>query len=143
MLIEIRDLPTLNAILNTLAFCFIIMALVAIKKQDIEKHKKYMLIAVSFSAFFLASYLVYHYYVGSVKFQGVGWIRTVYFSILIPHIILAAVQVPLILMTLYFALSDKLHKHRSFAKWTSPIWLFVSITGVIIYLMLYHLPISK
>ena len=136
--LTVQDLPTLNAILNTLAFIFIVFGVIAIKKKNIQKHKKCMLTATFFSVLFLTSYSIYHYYVGSVAFTGIGLIRIVYFTILIPHIILAAVQVPLILSTLYFALSSQIPKHRSIAKWTTPIWLFVSITGVIIYLMLYH-----
>ena len=135
----IQDLPTLNAILNTFAFVFIVFGIIAIKKKNIQRHKKCMLTATFFSVLFLISYSIYHYYVGSVPFTGTGIIRTVYFTILIPHIILAAVQVPLILLTLYFAFSSKIPKHRFLAKWTAPIWLFVSITGVIIYLMLYHM----
>ncbi len=137
--LTVQDLPALNAILNTLAFCFIVSAIIAIKKGNIPLHKRCMLTATFISALFLTSYSIYHYYVGSVAFTGVGLIRVVYFTILIPHIILAAVQVPLILFTLYFALSSKISKHRRLAKWTTPIWLFVSVTGVIIYLMLYHM----
>ena len=111
----------------------------AIKRKDEQTHKKWMLTALIFSAIFLLLYLVYHFQVGSVKFPELGWIKTVYLLILIPHIILAAVQLPLIIMTFYFAFTDKREKHKKIAKITFPIWLYVSVTGVIIYLMLYQL----
>ena len=98
-----------------------------------------MLAAVGCSTLFLISYLIYHYQVGSVRFQGQGWIRPVYFTILITHTILAAAVVPLALITLTRALREKFDRHRRIARWTLPIWLYVSITGVIVYLMLYRL----
>ena len=98
-----------------------------------------MLSACVTSALFLISYLIYHYFVGSVPFKGVGWIRTVYFSILISHVILAAAIVPLALMTLVRALRGNFERHKRIARWTLPIWLYVSVTGVIVYWMLYRL----
>jgi uncharacterized membrane protein YozB (DUF420 family) len=98
-----------------------------------------MLAAFGSSCLFLTSYLVYHYHAGSVPFQGQGWIRPVYFTILITHIILAAAIVPLALVTLTRALREKYDRHRRIARWTFPIWMYVSVTGVVIYLMLYQM----
>ena len=98
-----------------------------------------MIAAFCTSTVFLACYLVYHYQVGSVGFNGQGWIRPVYFTILISHIILAAAIVPLVLLTFYRAWKEQFERHRRIAKWTWPIWMYVSVTGVIVYLMLYHL----
>ena len=95
--------------------------------------------AVVSSSLFLASYLYYHYHVGSVRFTGQGWIRPVYFGILITHTILAATVVPLVITTLVRALRERFDRHRAIARWTYPIWMYVSITGVVIYLMLYHI----
>ena len=133
----VKYLPDVNAALNSVAFVLICLGLAAIKRGDEVRHKKLMLSAVAVSATFLVSYLIYHYYVGSVKFQGQGFIRVVYFAILISHIILAAVQVPLIVGTVILGLRDRREKHRKWARITAPVWLYVSITGVIVYVMLY------
>jgi uncharacterized membrane protein YozB (DUF420 family) len=98
-----------------------------------------MVSAAITSALFLISYLVYHAHVGPVRFQKLGWLRTVYFSVLITHTILAAVILPLVIITLWRVLTGKFDKHRNIARWTLPIWLYVSLTGVLVYLMLYHL----
>jgi len=98
-----------------------------------------MLSACVTSALFLISYLIYHYFVGSVPFKGAGWIRTVYFSILISHVILAAAIIPLAMITLVRALRGNFERHKRIARWTFPIWLYVSVTGVIVYWMLYRL----
>jgi len=98
-----------------------------------------MLSAMGFSAVFLTSYLVYHYNVGNVRFSGQGWVRSLYFSILIPHVILAGVIVPLALTTIWFALKGNFRRHRRIARWTWPLWMYVSVTGVIVYLMLYRM----
>ena len=98
-----------------------------------------MIAAFVVSGLFLTSYLIYHYHSGSTPFEGNGWIRSVYFAVLIPHIILAALILPLALITLYFALRKRFTKHRRIARWTLPIWLYVSVTGIIVYWMLYHL----
>lgn len=132
-------LPDVNALLNTVALVLITSGLVAVKRGELERHKKLMLAAVGVSAAFLVSYLVYHYVVGSVKFEKQGPIRTVYFAILISHIILAAVQVPLIIATVVLGLRDRLDKHRMLAKITAPVWIYVSVTGVVVYVMLYWL----
>ena len=131
------NLADLNAILNGVAFVLICAGLAAIKRGNEDLHKKLMLAAVGVSAAFLVSYLVYHAKVGSVKYTGEGAIRYVYFAILITHVILAAVQVPLIIMTVVRGLKGQLDKHRRLARITAPIWLYVSLTGVVIYVMLY------
>jgi uncharacterized membrane protein YozB (DUF420 family) len=98
-----------------------------------------MLCALSTSVLFLISYLVYHFQVGSVSFEGQGWIRPLYFSILISHTVLAVANVPLVLITLVRALGEKFDKHRRIARWTLPLWLYASVTGVLVYWMLYQL----
>ena len=106
-------------------------------------HRLCMLSAFTTSALFLVSYLTYHYQVGSVPFQGRGWIRFVYFAILISHTILAAAIVPLVLLTLTRALRGRFDRHKRIARWTLPLWLYVSITGVIVYWMLYGLDLPR
>lgn len=136
---DLTILPTLNAILNASSAVLITSAYVMIRRKRVLPHKRLMLVALVVSALFLISYLVYHYSAGTTPFAGEGWIRPVYFSILTTHTILAAAIVPLIIITLTRALRKKFDKHRRIARWTFPIWLYVSVTGVIIYLMLYHL----
>jgi putative membrane protein len=102
-------------------------------------HRAAMMTAVSVSTLFLTSYLYYHAHVGSVHFQGRGWSRPVYFSILISHTVLAATIVPMVIVTLSRALRERFDRHRAIARWTYPLWLYVSVTGVVIYFMLYHL----
>ncbi len=133
-------LPHLNAALNATAFALICAGLWAIKRRRDERlHKRFMLAAVAVSTAFLASYLTYHALAGSVRFQGQGPVRTLYFAILISHVILAAVQVPLIATTVVLGLRDRRQRHRRWAKVTAPIWLYVSLTGVVVYVMLYWL----
>lgn len=136
---DFRVLADVDAALNGAAFVLICAGLIAIKRGNVALHKKLMLSAVVTSAVFLACYLTYHATCDSVKFQGQGAIRPVYFTLLISHIILAAVQVPMILRTVYLGLKDRREAHKRWAKVTTPIWLYVSITGVIIYYMLYHM----
>jgi len=136
---DFRILADVDAILNGIAFVLICAGLIAVKRGNVELHKKLMLAAVGCSALFLACYLTYHATCESVKFEGEGTIRTVYFILLISHIVLAAVQVPLILRTVYLGLKDRREAHKKWAKVTTPIWLYVSITGVIIYWMLYQM----
>ena len=138
-MLEISDLPTINATLNTISAILLIIGYVLIRQRKIAAHKKCMLAAFGVSVLFLISYVIYHYNAGSTSFTQQGWIRPVYFTILISHIILAFVIVPLALRTLYLAWREKFDKHRRIAKITFPIWLYVSVTGVIIYLMLYQL----
>lgn len=135
---DFRVLAHVDAILNALAFVLLSGALVAIKRGNVELHKRLIFAAVGVSAAFLACYLVYHFNAPAVKFGKQGWIRPVYFVLLISHIVLAVVQVPLILRTLYLGLQDRREQHKKWAKVTAPIWLYVSITGVIVYLMLYQ-----
>lgn len=134
-----RNLPTLNAFLNAIAAGLLIRGYFLIRQGRREEHKKTMLMAFTTSVLFLISYLIYHYSVGSVKFQGQGAIRTVYFTILLTHTVLAAAVAPMALITLRRALKGNLDGHSKLARITLPIWLYVSVTGVVIYLMLYHL----
>ncbi|MCH8288581.1 MAG: DUF420 domain-containing protein [Candidatus Marinimicrobia bacterium] len=132
-------LPTINAILNATSGALVLLGYRNIRRGKDAIHKKFMLTAIGVSALFLASYLIYHWEVGSIKFQGEGIIRIIYFSILISHTILAVVIVPMVLRTVYLALKGQFSKHRKIAKLTFPIWVYVSATGVIVYLMLYQL----
>ena len=122
-----------------LAALLLIRGYLLIRRRDFQAHKRTMLMAFGVSTMFLVSYLIYHYNVGSVKFQKTGPIRTVYFTILITHTVLAAAVAPLVLITLYRALKNQLDRHRRIARVTLPIWLYVSVTGVVVYFMLYHL----
>jgi uncharacterized membrane protein YozB (DUF420 family) len=137
--IDYTILPAVNATLNGIATIFLAIGWVFIRRRDRQKHRAAMLAAFTMSALFLISYVIYHANVGSVPFQGQGTIRVVYFAILITHIILAALILPLALMTLSRALSQRFDRHRTIARWTLPIWLYVSVTGVVIYVMLYRL----
>jgi uncharacterized membrane protein YozB (DUF420 family) len=136
---EMRDLPALNAALNTTATLLLLWGYSLIRRRNFEAHKKVMLAAFATSVLFLVSYLVYHYNVGSVKFTKTGPIRTVYFAILLTHTILAAAVAPMAAMTLYRAWTNQLQRHRKLARITLPIWLYVSVTGVVVYWMLYQL----
>ena len=132
----ISSLPALNALLNSLTTIFLISGMVFIKNNMPKWHIRSMLMATLTSAFFLISYITYHHFHGDTKFVALGSIRTLYFAILISHILLSAIQVPLILSTLYLGLTKKYEKHRKVAKVTFPIWLYVSITGVLIFVFL-------
>jgi uncharacterized membrane protein YozB (DUF420 family) len=136
---SVTDLPALNAALNASSTVLLITGYVFIRRGDRRKHKACMIAALVMSALFLTSYVIYHAQVGSVPFKRTGWIRTVYFVVLIPHVILAAAIVPPILITASRGLSAKYDKHRRIARWTLPLWLYVSVTGVIVYLMLYQM----
>jgi len=135
----VSDLPALNATLNACSFVLLVTGYVLIRRKQRQLHRACMLAAVTMSGLFLTSYVIYHAQVGSVPFTGTGWIRTLYFAVLIPHVILAIVMVPPVIITVSRGLSAKYDKHRRIARWTLPIWLYVSITGVIVYLMLYQL----
>jgi uncharacterized membrane protein YozB (DUF420 family) len=141
--IAVSQLPTVNAALNTLSAVFLFAGFLFIRNQNRDAHRICMLAAFGCSVLFLISYLVYHFQVGSVGFKGQGWIRPVYFTILISHTILAAAVVPLALVTLWRALGKRFDAHRRIARWTLPIWLYVSITGVVVYWMLYWLVQSR
>ena len=131
--------PVINASLNGTSAVLLVTAHSMIKRGRVATHRGLMLAAVITSSLFLVSYLYYHAHVGSVHFQGQGWSRPVYFSILISHTNLAAAIVPLVIITLSRALRQRFDRHRAIARWTYPIWLYVSVTGVVIYFMLYHL----
>lgn len=137
-MIEITDLPTVNACLNATCATFLTVGYVFIRRQNTHAHRTCMLGAVTTSALFLTTYLIYHYYHGSTRFTGEGWERVVYFSILITHTILATAIVPMVIMTLRRALKGQFDRHARLARWTLPIWLYVSVTGVLVYWMLYH-----
>ena len=139
MTFDYTILPGVNATLNGIATIFLSLGWIFIRRRDMRRHRACMLAAFVTSGVFLASYLVYHANVGSVPFQGRGAVRAVYFAILITHIILAAAILPLALMTLSRALSQRFDRHRRIARWTLPLWLYVSVTGVVIYVMLYRM----
>ena len=129
----------MNAVLNATAACFLTAGFWCIRHQHVRAHQCSMVAAFVVSSLFLVSYLYYHYQVGSVAFTGQGWVRGVYFTILITHIVLAAVILPLALTTLYRALRGRWELHKRIARLTLPLWLYVSVTGVVIYWMLYGL----
>jgi len=130
--------PFVNACLNLTSAAFLVTGYVFIRRGNVAAHKKAMLAAVAASLLFLIDYLVYHYMVGSVKYQGEGASRTIYLAILLSHTVLAVVVVPLVVTTLTFALKGRFGRHKRWAKRTFPVWIYVSITGVVVYLMLYH-----
>lgn len=132
-------LPSLNAALNSLCALLLAAGYLFIRKKSIHAHRLCMLAAFSTSILFLISYLIYHFQVGSVPFQGRGWIRPLYFTILLSHTLLAAAIVPLALVTLARALKGNFARHRRIARWTLPLWFYVSVTGVVVYWMLYRL----
>lgn len=136
---SISDLPTLNAILNSISAVLLVTGYSFIRRKNITAHRFCMVAAFITSSVFLTSYLIYHFNVGSVKFQGQGIVRLIYFAILLTHTILAITIVPMIFVTFARALKGRFDRHRAIARWTFPVWLYVSVTGVVIYLMLYHL----
>ena len=131
--------PVIDAALNGTSAVLLLVGRGFIKRGRMAAHRAVMVTALISSSLFFASYLYYHAHVGSVHFQGLGWSRPVYFSILISHTILAAAIVPLVIITLSRALRERFDRHRKIARWTFPLWLYVSVTGVVIYVMLYHL----
>jgi len=131
--------PVIDASLNGTSAVLLLVGRSFIKHGRMAAHRATMITALVSSSIFLASYLYYHWHVGSVRFQGQGWARPVYFSILISHTILAAAIVPMIIITLIRALRERFDRHRAIARWTYPLWMYVSVTGVIVYFMLYHL----
>lgn len=134
----VQDLPTLNASLNAVAGTLLLCGYIAIKKKKESLHIKLMVSALIVSAAFLTSYLIYHYHVPSKKFPDLGLIKTIYLLILIPHIILAVGMVPMIIKTFWHGFRGEREKHKKIARITFPIWMYVSVTGVIVYFMLYH-----
>lgn len=135
----LADLPALNACLNATSAALLLLGYAQIRRKNITAHRVCMSAAFLTSTLFLISYLYYHYHHGSTKFQGQGAIRLVYFAILLTHTVLAAVIVPLILLTLTRALKGEFARHKPLARWTLPLWLYVSVTGVLVYLMLYRM----
>jgi uncharacterized membrane protein YozB (DUF420 family) len=136
---SVADLPHLNAALNAIAAALLIRGWLLIRRHRWQEHRRYMIAAFVTSALFLLSYVTYHAQAGSRPFPGTGLARTIYFSILIPHVLLAAAVLPLAIVTLRRGLRRDDVRHRAIARWTLPIWLFVSVSGVIVYLMLYQL----
>jgi uncharacterized membrane protein YozB (DUF420 family) len=139
MLPSVSDLPLVNASLNGIATVLLIVGYVCIRRRRIAAHRAAMVAAFSTSVLFLISYLIYHAHAGSKPFPGQGPIRVVYFSILVTHIVLAATIPPLAGVTLWRAYRRRFDRHMRIARWTLPLWLYVSITGIIVYLMLYQL----
>jgi uncharacterized membrane protein YozB (DUF420 family) len=136
---EYAIFPAVNATLNGSSAVLLLIGRWFIGRGRISIHRAFMIAALVTSSAFLVSYLYYHAHVGSVHFQGLGWSRPVYFTILISHTILAAVVVPMVIITLSRALRERFDRHRAIARWTFPVWMYVSVTGVIVYVMLYHL----
>lgn len=130
--------PVINASLNGTSAVLLLAGRWWVSQGRIAAHRAAMITAVVTSGLFLTSYLYYHAHVGSVRFQGTGWSRPLYFAILISHVVLAAVIVPLVIITLTRALRERFDQHRAMARWTFPLWLYVSVTGVLVYFMLYH-----
>ena len=139
-MLEISDLPLLNATLNALAGILLVSAYVMIRKGNVVRHRALMLAAFSTSVLFLISYVIYHVNIGSRAFTGTGIIRVVYFVMLVTHVVLAIAVVPMAIVTLRRGLRRDDLRHKAIARWTFPIWLYVSVTGVVVYGMLYMLP---
>ena len=134
----IRFLPTLNAILNATSGLLVLTGFIFIRRKQVNAHRACMVAAVTVSILFLISYIIYHSYHGATRFAGTGLARPVYFTILISHTFLAAMIVPFVIVTLRRALRGQFLRHMKVARWTFPMWLYVSVTGVIVYFMLYH-----
>jgi uncharacterized membrane protein YozB (DUF420 family) len=137
--ITIRDLPAINATLNATAAVLLVWGYILIRRRSIAAHRKVMLAAFATSSVFLCCYLIYHFNVGSVRFPRTGAIRTLYLSILATHTALAAAVPPLAIITLSRGLRARFDRHKRIARWTLPVWLYVSVTGVVVYWMLYRM----
>ena len=135
----LQDLPSLNALLNLATTILLLCGYYFIKKRNKVRHKKYMFSALIFSLLFLVSYLIYHYNAGSVPYPYFDWTRPLYYIVLVPHIIFAAFMIPFILAAVWLALKQNFEKHVRIVRWLWPVWMFVSVSGVTIYLMLYRL----
>jgi putative membrane protein len=136
--LTVHDLPALNAALNGLSGVLLAIGYVLIRARRIAAHRAVMIVAFATSSLFLASYVIYHAQVGSVRFTREGWVRPVYFAILATHVVLAATVPPLAIVTLWRGLSGRFARHRAIARWTFPIWMYVSVTGVLVYVLLYQ-----
>jgi putative membrane protein len=137
--VTVSDLPALNATLNAICFVLLTIGYTLIRRGRVEQHRAVMIAAFCTSVVFLTSYVIYHAQAGSKPFLGQGPIRIVYFTILITHVVLAAAIVPMVLMTLSRGLKRQDVRHRALARWTLPIWMYVSVTGVVVYYMLYRM----
>lgn len=137
--LSVTDLPAVNATLNATAAVLLVIGWVLIRRGRWRAHRNVMLTAVGVSALFLVSYLYYHYQVGSVKFQGQGAVRGVYFTVLITHTVLAMAVPVLAVLALVFAFRRRFERHKAVTRWALPIWLYVSVTGVVVYMMLYQM----
>ena len=135
---SVHDLPAVNATLNGISAVLLLVAYFLIRARRIEQHRRVMLAAFATSSLFLLSYVAYHAQVGSVGFTRQGFVRPLYFTSLITHVTLAAVTLPLAMVTLSRGLKARYAKHRAIARWTLPIWLYVSVTGVLVYVLLYQ-----
>jgi uncharacterized membrane protein YozB (DUF420 family) len=136
---EEGPLPTIMACLNTAAALCLTTGYVFIRKKNVSAHRRAMLTAFVISGLFLGTYLLHHLLVGDVRFRGHGWVRTLYFLVLVPHVLLAVSVLPLAIVTIRRGLAGRIDKHRPLAKITLPVWLYVSVTGVLVYVMLYRL----
>jgi uncharacterized membrane protein YozB (DUF420 family) len=136
--LTIQDLPAVNASLNALSGVLLLIGYVLIRNRRIEPHRKFMIAAFAASSLFLVFYVVYHAQVGSVPFTRQGFVRPLYFTILITHVTLAATVPPLAIITLSRGLKARFTQHRRIARWTFPIWMYVSVTGVLVYVLLYQ-----
>jgi putative membrane protein len=136
--VTIHDLPAVNASLNAISGVLLLIAYALIRARKIEQHRTFMLAAFSTSALFLVFYVIYHAQVGSVRFTRQGFVRPLYFTILITHVTLAAAVLPMAILTLSRGLKARYPQHRKIARWTFPIWLYVSVTGVLVYVLLYQ-----
>jgi putative membrane protein len=137
--LTVHDLPTLNAFLNATSAVLLVFGWTLIRRGSRDAHRRVMTAAFGCSSLFLVSYLLYHAQVGSVRFPGAGGARTLYFAILLTHTVLAAAVAPMAVTTFVFAWKGRFEKHRRLARWTLPIWLYVSVTGVVVYVMLYRM----
>ena len=138
-MLEIASLPLLNAALNGTATVLLLCGYAFIRRRNVAAHRACMAGALLASVLFLTSYLVYHYHAGSRPFTGTGPVRAVYFFVLITHVVLAAVNLPMVIVTVMRAARGQFARHRAIARWTYPVWLYVSVTGVVVYLMLYRM----
>jgi len=136
--LTVHDLPAVNASLNAISGVLLVAGYLLIRARRIEQHRRCMIAAFTASSLFLICYVVYHAQVGSVRFTRQGFVRPLYYSILITHVTLAVVVVPLAIVTLSRGLQARYPRHRAIARWTLPIWLYVSVTGVLVYVLLYQ-----
>lgn len=135
---SLSSLPTVNAFLNATSATLLFIGWLFILRRNIAMHRRFMIAAFTTSTLFLVSYLFYHYFAGATRFTGTGWTRTVYFSILLTHTVLAMLVPPLAIISIWNGLKMRVETHRRFARWAFPIWMYVSVTGVVVYLFLYH-----